>query len=203
MTTKAKQGSKSLAVKESGSSGSLTVSSLAKDVNATNYEDKAKAFMKLNVGENGKLGFMISTENRMLMHGDRLIETLHEWGAWRAYFVRLGLRLTLISMDRRGYWMVPAQWPHQFAASETAEVDYAAGNVFNEEWQDRRAKERMRAPRLASGKSFPYQQRPKKTPDSFLDKPKRQPGIDVDQLLADYEKDKADQDKRDEEKRRK
>jgi hypothetical protein len=150
-------------------------------------------FIKLN----GGTGFMISIEPAIVPSGEHLVQTLHEWGAWRDYFRRLGLRMKGNAMDRRGYYMVPTQWPHGFSADETPEIDYAAGNAFAAEYQAKRAKERdygtraMRLATIAAAKSkFPMRDKFPVTPESHL-KQKRAPGIDVDQLMKDHAHDLA------------
>ena len=85
---------------------------------------------------------MISTENRKLFHGDRVNQTLDEWGAWRAYFARLGASVKVANMDRRGFAMVPAQWPHLFELLGRADVDFDAGRAFRREYQARKDRER-------------------------------------------------------------
>ncbi|MGH7179196.1 MAG: hypothetical protein ACREJC_17595, partial [Tepidisphaeraceae bacterium] len=105
-------------------------------VTGLNYIALARAF----IGLNGGTGFMVSTENQTTKTGDRLVETLHEWGAWRAYFLGHGLRMQVKVMDRIGYYMVPTQWPHEFDAGATSNADYDAGNEFNRLTQNDRAR---------------------------------------------------------------
>lgn len=174
---------------------------LVEGVTGGNYVDKVREF----IGANNGRGFMVSTEARSLIHGDKLVQTLHEFGAWRAYFGRLGLRIKIAHMDHRGYYMVPTQWPHEFAVGETSGIDYSAGNAFATEHQNRKAKEKnygtaaMRQATIAAAKSrFPMRGKYPVTPESHKVKP---PGIDVDQLMSDWKTDKEAQDKRDEERK--
>jgi hypothetical protein len=103
---------------------------LARDVTATNFTAKAREFMRAHADPDGKWGFMVARDDITLKNGHHLPATSHEWGAWRAYFRRLGKYLTVKYMDSVGFDMVPAQWPHEFDASSTAEIDFAAGNAF-------------------------------------------------------------------------
>lgn len=156
--------------------GTLLVEpSIVEGVTSRNYEEKARAFMEQNVREDGKWGFIIATETQTLRHGDVVVQTLHEWGAWRSYFLRLGMKLKVANMDKRGYYMVPTQWPHLFAVGESAEVDFAHANYFNIEYQNRLSKERnygtlaQRQAAVAAAKArFPGQARPQKTPEEHL-----------------------------------
>lgn len=112
--------------KNKGSSSPNTAAAPIEGVNRHNYHTLAIAFM----AENGNKGFMISTQNRKLKNGEELLETVQEWGAWRAFFNRLKARKKLMVMDGLGYYMVPARWPHLFAVGETEQEDYSAGNFF-------------------------------------------------------------------------
>lgn len=55
-----------------------------------------------------------------------------QWGAWRAYFKRKGIRTGL--MDARAAegkpYTVPADWPHMFDAEASVADDYEAGDRF-------------------------------------------------------------------------
>jgi hypothetical protein len=127
--------------------------------------------------------------------------TLWEWGAWRSWRISKGLSVRF--MDQQGYYMVPTQWPHQFDADAHKHTDDMAGRNFFDalilaQRADADDKDSERRAALVSKylKTRPIPRDPLKP------KAPRKPTIDTDQLMADYEKDKAEQDRRDEERRK-
>jgi hypothetical protein len=99
------------------------------DVTAQNYSDLAIAFMR----QNGGVGFVICRRECPINGQSELGKaTPAQWAAWRAYFARLGVKLTL--MDGRDYYTVPAEWPHLFDALATIGDDHAAQPVPRREW---------------------------------------------------------------------
>lgn len=149
---------------------------LVKGVTAKNYDTLAVFFSKAR----GGTWYMISTENRILRHGDQLAETLHEWGAWRGYFTRLGAYMKVKLMDKLGYYQVPAAWPHEFQDGLDKEIYILAGNRFNIEWNERKHLERhnlgkaaeRRAAAVASAKAkFPFGPNRYKSPRGHLGQP--------------------------------
>lgn len=59
---------------------------------------------------------MIAHTACLTFTGQQLKATPMEWGAWREWFKRKGLARCRHHMDKRGYYMTPAQWPHDFDA---------------------------------------------------------------------------------------
>lgn len=138
MVTKPKQpasGLPGLGLPLKGEPSSSEPSTAIGGIDRDTYETKARQMLELN----GWKGQMIAPRQINTKAGDHIVATPHEWGAWRAYFIRLKLRGAVNRMDRQGYYMVPAQWPHLFDIQGRADRDYEAGNAFAQELGDERA----------------------------------------------------------------
>ena len=112
---------------------------LAHDVTADNYAEKARGFIAANGGK----GFVIvqwPTHKASL----ELKPTLSQWGAWRAYF-----QVKKINMgwfEHRAYYTVPAEWPHEFDAQATIASDVEHGEDFKREWLARSKRDKAKPP---------------------------------------------------------
>lgn len=104
-----------------------TTSSFMKDVTKETYEPKAYAFIM----GNGGTGFMIAKRPGVNLNG-KYEATLKQFGAWRAYFIKIGKSTAF--MDRRPYYMVPAEFPHMFDAQAMVLEDAANGQNFESEF---------------------------------------------------------------------
>lgn len=110
------------------SSKASTALGLAFGVTGANYVEKAKTFMVLRGGK----GAMICQRSGLTRGDMKPIEAdLRKWGAWMAYFVRIGRpRPTRKFIESRDYQMVPAEWPHEFDGAATVLDDENAASEF-------------------------------------------------------------------------
>ncbi len=92
-------------------------------VDRNTYGTLAKVFME----SRGGTGFLISTRDTS-HKGEHFAKTTDEWGAWVAYFFKIGLQTRQI--EDRGYATVPAQWPHDFDENAPPEADYEAAKHY-------------------------------------------------------------------------
>lgn len=88
-------------------------------VNRNTYATLAKEFILAR----GDTGFLIATKFTRTK-GSVTEKTTDEWGAWLAYFFRMGIKTAL--MEAKGYYTVPSQWPHEFDENAPPEDDYEA-----------------------------------------------------------------------------
>jgi hypothetical protein len=102
-------------------------------INRNTYARLAQEFIKAR----GK-GFLIASRF-IRAKGEAIEKTTDEWGAWLAYFFRLGVKTAL--MEAKGYYTVPAQWPHEFDKNQTPEEDYEAARHYRERLHRRIAAE--------------------------------------------------------------
>lgn len=117
-------------------SGSQLKQGPVSGVNGQNYWSKAKAF----VGRQGK-GFMLRAES---LHSTAEPATILEWGAWQGYFKSRGIPAH--AMRSRGVYMVPCQWPHEFDADWSRDLDRSAANKYRDEIKRQREAETRRPP---------------------------------------------------------
>lgn len=109
-------------------------------VTAASYAALAKGFME---GKGG-VGFIIAPKQTALRGGGFAAKTIDEWGAWLAYFMRLGVKTKF--MEDLGYYTVPAQWPHQFDINQNPDTDYAEAAAYRKHLHARIAQETRSAP---------------------------------------------------------
>lgn len=105
------------------------------DISGENYLAKAIEHMK----DNGGTGFVICRRDGA--HKDYPKGTPRQWGAWRAYYRRLGKKLAFF--DSRAYHNVPAEWPADFDAAATVQGDMHAADLWEDAEVKRRAAERF------------------------------------------------------------
>lgn len=95
------------------------------DVTRETYGRKGSEF----IAQAGK-GFAIS-QFKTTKAGVDIPATPKQWGAWRAYFIRIGYPCAW--MDRQRVVTVPAEWPHLFDANATVEQDKETAEDFYRE----------------------------------------------------------------------
>lgn len=133
------------------------------------YATIGKAF----IGVRGK-GFVIAKRDipaKLDGDGEKIKATPRQWGAWMAYFRRIGYRNHYLL--RADYWTVPAEWPHQFDMTATVAEDYAEADDYERNQAAQRFRERQfntsSAVRQAAARKYFQHHRP--TPEADL-KPK-------------------------------
>jgi hypothetical protein len=150
-------------------------------------------------------GFVIGLEEGELQ-GVSIPQAPRQWGAWRAYFKKRGIKTTFMdakvlatAANKLGVnphcWTVPTEWPHMFDADATVQEDHEAGNLFMRNWRPPNpvmADAAQRAITAAKYKKWATEKLRDKLPEVAPDEPKGK-FIDVEQLLKDYEKDMAEQ----------
>lgn len=171
-----------------------------RNITAETYAKAGKAF----IGVQGH-GFVVALEAKRI-EGDLLPASLRQWGAWRAYFLRKKISHGI--MERKGYYTVPAEWPHQFDADASMLDDMEAGQVFEREFRAQQARERSmadavsrKAAAAAAKREFPRDAKRFRTPADHLEAEPKPSLIDEAQLLADWDTDMAAQDDRRRQKR--
>lgn len=143
-------------------------------VTATSYGALAKGYME---GRGGS-GFLISPKQQALPGGGFTAKTIDEWGAWMAYFMKIGRQTKF--MEDKGYATVPAQWPHQFDVNQNPDTDYGEAEAYRKRLQKTIAEQNRNAPipgRLKSTwaemrKTHPIWEEPKVTRASLIDEAK-------------------------------
>lgn len=117
----------------------------AGNVTSLNYHDKAKVFMQGTQKETGEFGKLIDPSNQPQL-----------WGAWKAYFLKIGKRGTVTRMgsieglhetfkqpktDKRASttYVVPASMPSDFDEGQDWYSDTMAGDKFIAHQEVRRA----------------------------------------------------------------
>ena len=109
-------------------------------VTAASYPALAKGYEE----GRGSVGFMIAPKTTTTRHGGIAAKTTDEWGAWLAYFIKIGKSTKF--MESQGYYTVPAQWPHQFDVNQSPDTDYAEAAAYRKHMHERIAKESLHAP---------------------------------------------------------
>ena len=109
-------------------------------VTATSYPSLAKGYEE----GRGCVGFIIAPKQTAMRHGGLAAKTTDEWGAWLAYFMKIGKATKF--MESQGYYTVPAQWPHQFDVNQNPDTDYAEAAAYRKHLHERIAKESLHAP---------------------------------------------------------
>lgn len=143
-------------------------------VTAASYGALASGYQ---VGRGGT-GFMIAPKQTSLRGGGIAAKTIDEWGAWLAYFVKIGKPIKF--MEGQGYYTVPAQWPHQFDVNQNPDTDYAEAAAYRKYLHEKIAKESLHAPIPGKLKStwatmrakHPIWEEPKVTRVSLIDEAK-------------------------------
>lgn len=116
-----------------------TARSLVRSVTADNWQAVAGAF----IGAYG--GFVLGLEEGECQ-GVAFGQSPRQWGAWRAYFKKRGIKTTFMDAKAKATaenkqtvnphcWTVPAEWPHLFDADATVQEDHEAGNLFMRNWR--------------------------------------------------------------------
>lgn len=104
-------------------------------VTSETYHAKAKAFILAN----GNQGVVVAREPSAKAEK----ATPRQWGAWLAYFRKIGKKGYPELMGRLGYFIVPAEWPHLFDGNATVQGDNSVADAFEakgrerEKWWDR------------------------------------------------------------------
>lgn len=140
-------------------------------VTAASYPDLAKGY---EAGRGGT-GFVIAPKQQPLRGGGIAAKTTDEWGAWLAYFVKIGKPTKF--MESQGYYTVPAQWPHQFDVNQNPDTDYAEAAAYRKHLHEKIARESLHAPIPGKLKStwaqlrakHPIWEEPKATRVSLID----------------------------------
>ena len=100
---------------------------LMRNVTKENYQKLAELF----VSSNDDAAYMVCPVPFMV---DEVLNasTGPEFGAWRAYREKLGLKLGLMDefAQKAKPWTVPAKWPHEFDAGRSSADDEMAGRYF-------------------------------------------------------------------------
>src|SRR5689334_22501070 len=116
MTTQTRQpvmgGNQRSALIAPQNSGESCPSDLCTGVTARNYAAKAKAFMEIHGNTRTVICQRQSTYRDE--EGNPFVVNLRAWGAWLAYYKRIGYNTAL--MMTRDIRTVPAPWPHLFDA---------------------------------------------------------------------------------------
>lgn len=172
---------------------------MAGSVTSVTYDKQSKDWM---FGEFGT-GSAIMIAQRDCIVPDKsgsihLKADLKKWGAWVAYFSRLGLARPY--MARADHYSVPEAWPHLFDAAISQREDEAAGERYVAKVLADRAGERTynvdAAVRQAGRRRWFNEVRPKMVAQFETRDPRPQPQsfIDKDKLFASY--DEYEQEKR-------
>lgn len=132
---------------------------LVSGVTKDNYASLASAFIGQNEG-----GFVIALRP-MKKQGEDFSASVKQFGAWHSWLKSLGYQTKL--MDDRGYYTVPAEWPHLFSTEATVQVDMRVGEQFEREW--RASEAQQRAPKIAIPNRIPWPDRKPSVPDTHLD----------------------------------
>jgi len=165
-------------------------------VNASNFLKLAQAY----VAQNG--GFLLAMrdgENQ----GVEFTATQRQWGAWRAYFKARGIKTgwmdaiaqtSVLEAARktRICLTVPSAWPHEFDREATVQGDHEAADAFMRHFRPespRLADAARRAVTVAAYRKW----KTDKPRETWKPEPEtRQSGVDLDALMAGYEKDLAE-----------
>ena len=100
-------------------------------VTGKNYGDKGSAFIMANPDRCFTIKRQSYEKRDESGHFVKpTAEDILKWGAWRAYFIRIGY--SVHRFDKCDYYTVPASWPHEFDAEATVAADYVAGEQFVE-----------------------------------------------------------------------
>lgn len=143
-------------------------------VTATSYGALAKGYME---GRGGS-GFLISPKQQAMPGGGFTAKTIDEWGAWMAYFTKIGRQTKF--MEDKGYATVPAQWPHQFDLNQNPDTDYGEAEAYRKRLHKTIAEQNRHAPIPGKLKSTwavmkakaPIWEEPKVTRQSLIDEAK-------------------------------
>jgi hypothetical protein len=140
-------------------------------ITAENYLAYAKAFGRT---------FLVALANGKYQ-GVEYSYSAKQWGAWLAFFKRIGLKHGF--MDRREFWQVPAEWPHEFDPLSSIQGDYEAGQAFERRWLAERSQEKFdyavsaerRVAAAANGMRTMRAKWRERTPQSHLAAPRSPP----------------------------
>jgi len=109
-------------------------------VTSSSYGALAKGYIE----GRGGTGFLIAPKQQALQGGGFTAKTIDEWGAWMAYFMKIGRQTKF--MEDKGYATVPAQWPHQFDVNQNPDTDYAEAEAYRKRLHQRIAAESRQVP---------------------------------------------------------
>lgn len=107
---------------------------LVRNVTGENYGQLGSDFIAVN----GGTGFIVALRDGQAQ-GVEYMQTLRQWGAWYAYFVRI--KHKAFAMLKREYYTVPAEWPHLFDATATFLQDVDVGAEFERRYRAKLARE--------------------------------------------------------------
>lgn len=116
-----------------------TARNLVRSVTADNWQAVAGAFI-------GAYGGVVLGLEAGECQGVAFGQSPRQWGAWRAYFKKRGIKTTFMDAKAKATaeskatvnphcWTVPAEWPHMFDADATVQEDHEAGNLFMRNWR--------------------------------------------------------------------
>lgn len=144
--------------------------SAVRGVTRETYQSLGNAFIRAN----NEVGFVVAREF-VVVKGEQFPATPQQWNAWQNYFREKRIKNGLT--DEKGYYMVPAEWPHLFDADWSMADDITqplaipGRKVFMHELT---ADERARVVQRALS-NFPREPRKPKAPESHLAEPKAAP----------------------------
>jgi hypothetical protein len=168
------------------------------------YRINAETYKKLGgamIAEKG--GFVLGLEEGECQ-GVKIPQTPRQWGAWRAYFKERGIPTTFMDAKAKATatntltvnphcWTVPTEWPHEFDSEATVQGDHEAGNWFMWSWRPPNPVMADAARREITAASYRKWARENLAKDALPDQ-SQTPELkynDLDELLANYEKDMA------------
>ena len=109
-------------------------------VTSSSYGALSKGYIE---GRGGS-GFLIAPKQQALSGGGFTAKTIDEWGAWMAYFMKIGRQTKF--MEDKGYATVPAQWPHQFDLNQNPDTDYGEAEAYRKRLQKTISEQNRHAP---------------------------------------------------------
>lgn len=135
-------------------------------VTSSSYGALAKGYIE----GRGGTGFLIAPMRKPTRGGGIAEKTTDEWGAWLAYFFKIGHPTK--TLEAQGYYTVPAQWPHQFDVNQNPDTDYGEAAAYRKRLHEKIARESLNAPRpgqikntwIDEKKKYPIWDEPKPEP---------------------------------------
>lgn len=128
-------------------------------------------------------GYVIACKPKTVK-GEELVATPQQWNAWRNYFFEKVIKN--VGMEERGYYTVPAEWPHLFDAEWSMADDITQPMVVIER---RRVEieltaEHKRDVIKRARNRFPSEPKSQPTPKEHLEVPKEPLGPFPERLLT-------------------
>jgi hypothetical protein len=166
------------------------------------YRMNAETYLKLGkamIAEKGE--FVLGLEDGECQ-GVKFGQSPRQWGAWRAYFKERGIPTAFMDAKAKATatnnltvnphcWTVPTEWPHEFDSEATVQGDHEAGNWFMRNWRSPDPIMADAAQRAVTAASYRKWARENLAKD-ILPEQSQEPDLkynDLDELLANYEKD--------------